>query len=324
MKTLPFFFLVTFTCLTYLTHATPHAGESTSFQSAIDNLAQQFRTLNQKTPERPDTQKISGMHKLIDHYQQTKLRINLASNQNQQASPEEKKAFNALEKQIWTSPNIYNMLHSIPPNLLSTHDKRTFNLAMRFFNRHEFQPVGSKVTFFDLNATSLPILQYPDPELHKVAADVTQFDDHLQQLIDQMFETMYNANGIGLAGTQVGKHQRIVVMDISPGQTQPLVFINPIITITDNTQLAFPQGCLSVKDTFDVVKRPRQVRIEALDRFGKRFTLEDSGLIAVCIQHELDHLNGKLFIQHLSEEKQNKIAERLNPNYSQNSQSPNS
>ena len=157
----------------------------------------------------------------------------------------------------------------------------------------------------------LNILEFPDPRLRTVAQKVTCVDDSLRQLIDDMFETMYDAPGVGLAATQINVHQRLMVIDISEEQDQPLVFINPSIDIIDDTPHSYDEGCLSVPGFYETVERPETVHITALDRNGEEFTLETNGLLAVCVQHELDHLNGKLFVDYISPLKRNRIKKKL-------------
>ncbi len=157
----------------------------------------------------------------------------------------------------------------------------------------------------------LDILEFPDPRLRTVAKPVQTVDAAVRALIDDMFETMYKAPGIGLAATQVNVHQRIVVIDVSDDQSQPLVFINPEVTVLDGELQDYDEGCLSVPGFYETVERPRKVRVEALDRDGKAFTLEPEGLLAVCIQHELDHLNGKLFVDYVSPIKRQRIRKKL-------------
>lgn len=157
----------------------------------------------------------------------------------------------------------------------------------------------------------LTILEFPDPRLRKIADDVESFDSDLQQLIDDMFETMYAAPGIGLAATQVDVHKRLLVMDISEDRTAPMVFINPDIEVLDPEPLGYEEGCLSVPGYYELVQRPRRVRVKALDRQGEAFELEAEGLLAVCIQHEIDHLNGKLFVDYLSMLKRQRIKAKL-------------
>ncbi len=156
----------------------------------------------------------------------------------------------------------------------------------------------------------LNILQYPDERLHTVAQSVAKIDERIQTLIQDMFETMYEARGIGLAATQVDVHERIVVMDLSEEKNEPRVFINPVIT-HKNGETTYEEGCLSVPGIYDTVTRAEQVTVEALNEKGESFTLEADGLLAICIQHELDHLMGKVFVEHLSQLKQNRIKTKL-------------
>jgi len=157
----------------------------------------------------------------------------------------------------------------------------------------------------------LEILEFPDPRLRTVAAPVEQVDDALRALIDDMFETMYDAPGIGLAATQVNVHKRLLVMDVSEEGNQPLVFINPEITpLTDQTK-PYDEGCLSVPGFYESVDRPERVLIKALDRNGETFEMEADGLLAVCIQHEVDHLDGKLFVDYVSRLKRERIRKKL-------------
>src|SRR5690606_2940922 len=132
------------------------------------------------------------------------------------------------------------------------------------------------------------------------------------RLVDDMFETMYAAPGVGLAATQVNVHQRVVVIDVSEDQSQPLVFINPEVTVLDPESLReYDEGCLSVPGFYETVTRPERVRVDALDRDGQPFSLEPDGLLAVCVQHELDHLNGKLFVDYVSAIKRQRIRRKL-------------
>lgn len=157
----------------------------------------------------------------------------------------------------------------------------------------------------------LEILEFPDPRLRTLAKPVEQVDSSINQLIDDMFETMYDAEGIGLAATQVNVHKRVVVMDISESREEPLVFINPEVEVLDNEQADYREGCLSVPGFYEDVSRPANIRISAQDREGERFELTPDALLAVCIQHELDHLNGKLFVDYLSSLKRNRIKKKL-------------
>ena len=155
------------------------------------------------------------------------------------------------------------------------------------------------------------ILTYPDPRLRTLAKPVEQVDDTIKTLIEDMIETMYAADGIGLAASQVDEHVQLVVMDLSKERDAPRVFINPKITVLDEEKLAFEEGCLSVPGIYDEVERPREIKIEALDREGNPFTEVASGLLAVCIQHEMDHLNGKLFVDYLSKLKQDRARTKV-------------
>ncbi|QEY25678.1 peptide deformylase [Neisseria zalophi] len=156
----------------------------------------------------------------------------------------------------------------------------------------------------------LNILQYPDERLHTVAKPVAEIDDRIKTLTKDMLETMYEARGIGLAATQVNVHERVVVMDLSEEQNEPRVFINPIIT-HKNGETTYEEGCLSVPGIYDTVTRAEQVTVEAFNEEGEKFTLEADGLLAICIQHELDHLAGKVFVEYLSNLKQNRIKTKL-------------
>jgi peptide deformylase len=155
----------------------------------------------------------------------------------------------------------------------------------------------------------LDILHYPDPRLRTRAQPVAEVDDTLRGLIDDMFETMYAAPGIGLAATQVNVHLRLVVIDVSPDGSEPLCLINPEILEAEG-QESSQEGCLSVPDVFEAVTRAERIRVRALDRDGQSRIVEASGLTAVCIQHELDHLEGKLFVDRLSELKRTRIRKK--------------
>jgi peptide deformylase len=156
----------------------------------------------------------------------------------------------------------------------------------------------------------LTILEFPDPRLRTRAAPVTTFDAELGTLIDDMFETMYAAPGIGLAATQVNVHQRIIVIDISEQKDQPLVLINPEIVARDGVEIT-EEGCLSVPQVFEEVERAATVRVRARDRDGVEFERDCDGMLAVCVQHELDHLDGKLFVDYLSSLKRERIRRKL-------------
>jgi peptide deformylase len=157
----------------------------------------------------------------------------------------------------------------------------------------------------------LEILEFPDPRLRTRARPVQQVDDAVRHLIDNMLETMYKAPGVGLAATQVNVHQRVVVIDVSEDQSEPLAFINPEITVLDEALCDYDEGCLSVPGFYETVTRPQHVRVKALDRNGQPFEIEPQGLLAVCIQHEVDHLNGKLFVDHISGLKRDRIRKKL-------------
>lgn len=156
----------------------------------------------------------------------------------------------------------------------------------------------------------LPILTYPDPRLHTIAKPVAHVDDRIRRLIDDMAETMYAAPGIGLAATQVNVHEQVIVIDISDQRDQLLALINPEIVAAAGRELA-EEGCLSVPGIYDKVERAASITVRALDRDGKSFTLDADGLLAVCIQHEMDHLKGKVFVEYLSSLKQNRIKTKL-------------
>lgn len=154
------------------------------------------------------------------------------------------------------------------------------------------------------------ILEYPDPRLRTRAQPVAQFDAELGRLVDDMFETMYAAPGIGLAATQVDVHKRVIVIDVSKDHDQPLVFINPEILSREGEEIS-EEGCLSVPENFADVKRAAQVRVRAQDRDGKVFERDYDDVLAVCIQHEMDHLDGKLFVDYLSDLKRERIRKKL-------------
>ena len=157
----------------------------------------------------------------------------------------------------------------------------------------------------------LPILSYPDPRLRTIAAPVAAVDDEIKTLIKDMTETMYDADGIGLAATQVDRHIQLIVMDLSENKDTPMVFINPKITPLVDEKQPYEEGCLSVPDVYDKVERPNKVRIEALDENGERIDKEVEGLLAVCIQHEMDHLNGVVFVDYLSRLKQTRARDKV-------------
>jgi len=156
----------------------------------------------------------------------------------------------------------------------------------------------------------LTILEFPDARLRTRAAEVETVDDRLRKLIDEMLETMYDAPGIGLAATQVDVHQRLLVADISADKTEPQVLINPVILEKDGVTVT-EEGCLSVPGYYEEVERAEHIRVRFLDRNGKKEEMEMEGLLAVCIQHEIDHLEGKLFVDYLSEAKRMRIRKKL-------------
>lgn len=157
----------------------------------------------------------------------------------------------------------------------------------------------------------LNILRYPDPKLHLVAKPVVQVDDRIRNLVVDMLETMYAAEGIGLAATQVDVHERVIVMDTSEGRDQPVVLINPELTARSEEMTLAEEGCLSVPATYDRVNRHSHVTVRALDRDGNLFEMEAEGLSAICVQHEMDHLVGKVFVEYLSPLKRDRIRTRM-------------
>lgn len=163
----------------------------------------------------------------------------------------------------------------------------------------------------------LNILEFPDPRLRTIAKPVTVVDDELRALIDDMFETMYEAPGIGLAATQVNVHKRVVVMDLSEDRSEPRVFINPEFEALTEDMDQYQEGCLSVPGFYENVDRPQKVKVKALDRDGNPYELIAEGLLAVCIQHECDHLNGKLFVDYLSTLKRDRIKKKLEKQHRQ-------
>jgi peptide deformylase len=157
----------------------------------------------------------------------------------------------------------------------------------------------------------LKILHYPDPRLRTVAKPVERFDDELAKLVADMAETMYDAAGIGLAATQVNVHKQVIVMDLSEDHSDLKVFINPVIQKASDQKVPHQEGCLSVPGVFDEVSRPDLIHVCAQDLTGQAFELEARGLLAVCLQHEMDHLNGKVFVDYLSRLKQGRIKTKL-------------
>lgn len=157
----------------------------------------------------------------------------------------------------------------------------------------------------------LNILRYPDPRLHKIAKPITVFDERLKQLAADMAETMYDAPGVGLAASQVDVHEQLVVIDTSEDNSDLRVFINPEIIWESAERKVYDEGCLSVPGIYDGVERPAEVKVRALDIDGKPFEMHADGLLAVCIQHEMDHLKGKVFVEYLSPLKRNRIKTKM-------------
>ena len=156
----------------------------------------------------------------------------------------------------------------------------------------------------------LRILEFPDPRLRTKATPVAEVNDEIRTLIDDLFETMYDAPGIGLAATQVNVHQRIVVIDVSEEKNEPLVLINPEYDVLEGEQ-EFDEGCLSVPGYYETVTRAEKIRLKALNREGEPYEMVCEGLLSVCVQHELDHLDGKLFVDHISKLKRERIRKKL-------------
>ena len=157
----------------------------------------------------------------------------------------------------------------------------------------------------------LSILEFPDPRLRTVAVPVTLVDARVQQLTDDMLETMYDAPGIGLAATQVDVHERVIVIDVSETKDQPQVFINPVVEVLDDNLGEYDEGCLSVPGFYETVRRPERIRVTAINRQGETFSDDLDGLLAICLQHEIDHLEGKLFVDYLSPLKRQRIRGKL-------------
>jgi peptide deformylase len=157
----------------------------------------------------------------------------------------------------------------------------------------------------------LPIIHYPDPRLKKVAKPVATVDDRIRKLVRDMADTMYEAPGIGLAATQVDVHERVIVIDVSETRDDLLVLINPELVWTSEERKIHEEGCLSVPAIYENVERPANIRVRALDEFGKSFEREADELLAVCVQHEMDHLTGKVFVEYLSQLKRQRIKARL-------------
>ena len=162
-----------------------------------------------------------------------------------------------------------------------------------------------------LKMAILEIIEFPHPNLRKKAVPVTTFDAKLRNLVDDMFETMYEANGIGLAATQVDIHKRLLVLDTSEERDKPQVFVNPSIDIIESDLSEYDEGCLSVPGFYETISRPKKIRVKAQDCLGKAFSIEAEGILSVCIQHEIDHLDGILFVDHISSLKRNMILRKL-------------
>ena len=158
---------------------------------------------------------------------------------------------------------------------------------------------------------SLNILRYPDPRLHTVARPVAQVDDRIRQLVADMLDSMYAADGVGLAATQVDVHERVIVMDTSDARDDPRVLINPELVARSEEMTFADEGCLSVPLVYDKVKRHARVTVRALDRDGKPQEFEADGLLAICVQHEMDHLMGKVFVEYLSQIKRDRIKTKM-------------
>jgi peptide deformylase len=170
---------------------------------------------------------------------------------------------------------------------------------------------GHRVHLWNVDMARLPIIEYPDPRLKTVAATVTSFDDRLRKLVADLAETMYAAPGVGLAATQVDVHQRIIVIDVSEAKDRLQVFINPEIVARSDERRLCEEGCLSVPGIYDEVERPSRVTVRAQDPDGRSFDLDCEGLLATCVQHEMDHLIGRVFVDYLSSLKQNRIRTKL-------------
>ena len=165
--------------------------------------------------------------------------------------------------------------------------------------------------FHKLDMALLPILRYPDPRLHTVAKPVTEVDERVRRLVDDMLATMYEAQGIGLAATQVDVHERVLVIDVSEERDGPLVLINPELIEWSEEMILGDEGCLSVPQVFDKVPRHARIAVKALDRDGSERRIDAEGLLSVCIQHEMDHLMGKVFVEYLSPLKRNRIRSKM-------------
>lgn len=178
-------------------------------------------------------------------------------------------------------------------------------------NRGTLQHTNTHLFFDNIVMALRTILLYPHPKLHTVANAVATVDDHIRQLTQDMLETMYNANGIGLAATQIDVHQRVIVIDVSETRDQPIVLINPEIQWLSDTHTSHDEGCLSIPGIYETIERPEQVHVRAVDAQGNSRTIEADGILAICIQHEIDHLDGKLFVDYLSPLKRERIKTKM-------------
>jgi peptide deformylase len=183
------------------------------------------------------------------------------------------------------------------------------NGACILLEKPKVAKIATPSTFFPMAALSL--LYYPDPKLHTVAKPVQSVDARIKKLIGDMLETMYEANGVGLAATQVDVHERVIVIDVSEQRDSPLVLINPELVWASSDKQVTDEGCLSVPGIYDGVERAAAVRVSALDRDGRARTIEAEGMLAVCVQHEMDHLLGKVFVEYLSALKRNRIKTKM-------------
>jgi peptide deformylase len=196
--------------------------------------------------------------------------------------------------------------------LADSHSKALIGQCISVPGAASFQESGENSDkFSELAMALLPILCFPDPRLHKVAQPVKQVDARIRKQIEDMFETMYDANGIGLAATQVDFHERLIVIDVSQDRDQPLVLINPELVWASDEKQVGEEGCLSVPGIYDGVERSTAVKVKALDENGASREIEAEGLLAICIQHEMDHLMGKVFVEYLSPLKRNRIKTKL-------------
>jgi peptide deformylase len=193
----------------------------------------------------------------------------------------------------------------------SSENSDTFAVSRRSASRENQRLATANIGLNFNSMALLPLLYYPDPKLHTVAKPVQAVDARIRKLIADMLETMYDANGIGLAATQVDVHERLIVIDISEQRNEPLVLINPEITWASQEKQISDEGCLSVPGVYDGVERAAAVTVTALDGDGQPRTINAEGVLAVCIQHEMDHLLGKVFVEYLSPLKRNRIKTKM-------------